>query len=1373
MQRSWRLLVIGVLSAQVQDNFSDGDFTQNPTWTGTDAYWQVTPDYRLRSNGPAATATLYLSTPNTMIAQTEWRFWVRVAFNPSTQNFVRIYLVADRSDLTDPGLNGYYLRLGGITGTADSLELWRQQGATHTRLAGGRPGRFGGTDNVLWIRILRDASGGWQAFTDSLGFWEPEFAVTDAVLTTTNYFGLYFQHTSSNRQNFWIDDIYVGPPIIDTTPPQLLSADILSPTLVRLTFSEAVTAASATTPANYTLSPGPIPIGSITQPLPSQVELTLGQPLQPSQVYTLTYANIQDMAGNTGSGQTSLVLPEAPLVGDLVISEVMAKPTPVVGLPPYEYVELHNASAKWLQLSGCRFCDATQCATLPALIVAPGEYILLVPSAGASSYPNSTSLSPWPTLNDSGDSLTLWNSANARLDLVLYTSAWYRDPLKAQGGWSLEKIDLGNLCAQDSNWIASLHPAGGTPGAANSVAGSWQDISPPSLVSVSFPSAQEIVLLFSEAIDTLAMQNLSRYSLPGGPPVIGALCPSPTQVYLLLNAPLQPSTPYQLTIQARDCPGNEGTIQYAFGLPEAPLYRDVLITEIMADPTPVVGLPPYEYIEIHNRSPRYLSLEGWNLRIGTSTRTLPPYLLLPGSYVVLTSTSAAQDLAPYGSVIALSSFPAVPNTGSTISLSTANGLLLDEVSYTDQWYRDPAKKDGGWSLERIDLEDFCATDSNWIASQAPLGGTPGQPNSVYGTWRDQTPPALRSVTFRSPTEISLLFSEPIDTTAMRNSNRYTLSGGSILAVQVWSAEEVSLSLSSPLLHSTDYELQIQARDCRGNEGLIRYPFGLPEPAAPYEVILSEIMADPDPAVGLPPYEYVEIHNRSAKYVQLQGWTLQVGNSRRTLPAYLLRPGHYLTLSSVEGAAALSGYGPSLGLSSFPAVSNTGTTVSLRDSSGRTIDEVSYTDSWYGEASKKDGGWSLERIWVDWACGGAEGWRASASPLGGTPGQANSLHSSAPPPPPSIRSAAYLSPVFLLRFSERMDTTTLREVSHYTLSPSVSIVAATPTENGFAVELFPLAPPEENRTYHLCVSGLLSCAGETRDSLCTDILIPAPVEPGDILLNEILPEPQTGGARYVELYNPSDKLIDISTLLLARGASPYSHRIVASTPVILPPGGYLCLTADTADVQRRYLPPPSAHFHQMASFPAYDYSRDTVWLLRRTDSVAIDRVPYASTYHFPDLRSRRGVSLERLSPRLPSTDPQNWYSAASTVRYGTPGYPNSQREDPSAHSGIHIEPYTFSPDGDGYDDLLWIYLQAEQPDTRADISAHTLSGHEVCRIAEAALLAVGENRFRWEGTDQEGRRLPAGLYILHIRLTEPTRGEVRRYRFPCAIAEKIR
>jgi len=1107
-------LIAALAWGQVQDDFSDGDFTNNPPWSGTDAYWTVTPDQRLRSNGPAATATLYLSTPNAQIHNTEWRFWVRVAFNPSTQNYVRVYLVADRSDLTDPALQGYYLKLGGISGTTDSLELWLQQGSTHTRLAGGRVGRFGGTNNILRLRVLRDGSGHWQAYSDTSGFWEMEFSVTDATLTSTAYFGVYFQHTSTNRQNFYLDEVYVGPPIVDTTAPQLLQAQVLTPTLVRLRFSEALNPATATDAARYELLPGPLPITSVSQPSPSQVDLTLGQSLVPSQLYTLRWSGLEDLSANASSGQTTLVLPEAPQPADLGISELLPKPTPVVGLPPHEYVELHNRSSRWLTLAGCRLCDATQCALLPDRLLPPGAYLLLVPSSAVGDYPDALPLSPWPTLNDSGDSLTLWN---------------------------------------------------------------------------------------------------------------------------------------------------------------------------------------------------------------------------------------------------------------------ADDELLDQVVYSSRWYRDPSKASGGWSLERIDLTNLCATDSNWIASRDPRGGTPAQPNSVAGLWSDQTPPSLLEVAFPLPDQIRLRFSEPLDTAAMQDPSRYTLSGGlTVQSVQIGLPEEVALSLSAPLQPSQPYTLRIQAQDCQGNTALLEYLFGLPEPPQPYDLIFTEIMADPDPPVALPPFEYVELYNRSNRYLDLRDLALEVNGRPYALPAYLLRPGQYVVLTSPEGAVAFQAQGvPAIGLSSFPSLLNSGATLRLRAASGALLEEVTYSSSWYRDPAKDEGGWSLERLYIDWLCGTAENWQASLAAAGGTPGHPNSFLPTEPIPPVRISQLAYEPPYLILRFSERLDSAALADPGRYRIQPELPLLAAEVSQQGQLVRLLPMHNPQENELYQVCLEGGLSCDGGPLPPLCAAVRIPAPVTPGDLVINEILPQPQSGGSRYIELYNRSRSWIDLKTLLLARGSPPTRHQPIATETRLLGPGEYLCVTPDTADVQARYLPPPHARFHRVQSLPAYDYKQDTVWLLRTADSLPIDYVPYQESYHFPDLRSTRGVALERLSPERPSLDPQNWYSAASHVRYGTPGYPNSQREPPTENAPIRLEPRTFSPDGDGYDDLLWIYVWAQEPETRADVAVYTLRGHLVRHLAEGTLLSPGENRFRWEGTDAGGQRLPAGLYVVHITLTRPRAGQVHHYRLPCAIAEKVR
>src|SRR5690606_4306379 len=95
---------------QLLDDFSDGDFTNNPTWTGSESLF-IVENEMLRSNSPGE-AEYYLSTPNTLFDDAQWEFYIKLAFATSGSNYVDVYIAADNPDLTAVQ-NGYFLRIGG------------------------------------------------------------------------------------------------------------------------------------------------------------------------------------------------------------------------------------------------------------------------------------------------------------------------------------------------------------------------------------------------------------------------------------------------------------------------------------------------------------------------------------------------------------------------------------------------------------------------------------------------------------------------------------------------------------------------------------------------------------------------------------------------------------------------------------------------------------------------------------------------------------------------------------------------------------------------------------------------------------------------------------------------------------------------------------------------------------------------------------------------------------------------------------------------------------------------------------------------------------------------------------------------------------
>ena len=157
----------------------------------------------------------------------------------------------------------------------------------------------------------------------------------------------------------------------------------------------------------------------------------------------------------------------------------------------------------------------------------------------------------------------------------------------------------------------------------------------------------------------------------------------------------------------------------------------VVINEIMADPSPVIGLPNAEYIELRNNSSLTINLFKWRIDNGTTTATVAVnYLLAPDSLVILCSKSQAVFFNAPSKTLGLTSFPALTNDGDLLTLGAPDGKTIHAMSYDINSYGNPVQSAGGWSLEMMDPRMPCNA-LNWRASINSKGGTPGTENSIY------------------------------------------------------------------------------------------------------------------------------------------------------------------------------------------------------------------------------------------------------------------------------------------------------------------------------------------------------------------------------------------------------------------------------------------------------------------------------------------------------------------------------------------------------------------------------------------------------------------------------------------------------------------
>ena len=161
------LFICSFAYAQVTDDFSDGDFINNPIWTGSTDDFVVNTNQEVQLNNTIA-STSYLSTPHNMstLDNQEWRVWTKQSFSPSSGNNGRIYLTSDNADLTNT-LNGYYIQLG-ESGSSDALRLFKMEAGSSTLLCSGTDGQIASSFEVS-IKVIRSEFGEWALYADFTG----------------------------------------------------------------------------------------------------------------------------------------------------------------------------------------------------------------------------------------------------------------------------------------------------------------------------------------------------------------------------------------------------------------------------------------------------------------------------------------------------------------------------------------------------------------------------------------------------------------------------------------------------------------------------------------------------------------------------------------------------------------------------------------------------------------------------------------------------------------------------------------------------------------------------------------------------------------------------------------------------------------------------------------------------------------------------------------------------------------------------------------------------------------------------------------------------------------------------------------------------
>jgi hypothetical protein len=279
----------------------------------------------------------------------------------------------------------------------------------------------------------------------------------------------------------------------------------------------------------------------------------------------------------------------------------------------------------------------------------------------------------------------------------------------------------------------------------------------------------------------------------------------------------------------------------------------------------------------------------------------------------------------------------------------------------------------------------------------------------------------------------------------------------------------------------------------------------------------------------------------------------------------------------------------------------------------------------------------------------------------------------------------------------------------------------------------------------------------------------------IVINEIMYEPLTGDAEYVELYNPGTSAIDLRAWRISdiRDTSTKSTTHVLSRSSYLVEGkAFVVVALDTSIFARFPYLRDSTLYPVIVKRSSFSLNNDgDNILLTDLTGAAIDSVHYFPSWHNSQLDDVSGRSLERISPSLSSNDKRNWSTSANPLG-GTPGKENSifTQSLPTA-TELSFTPNPFSPDGDGFEDVTIVQYHVPSASGVIRIRIYDANGRLVRTLANGEPTG-SHGEIIWDGMNDNLEKVRMGIYVVLLEALDSSGSNVQTIKGVVVVAAKM-
>ncbi len=897
----------------------------------------------------------------------------------------------------------------------------------------------------------------------------------------------------------------------------------------------------------------------------------------------------------------------------------------------------------------------------------------------------------------------------------------------------------------------------------------------PKVISCFAKNNHQLIVQFNESMDSTAIQDLTNFELDSQQLASSAKWLNFFSLQIQFNDSINYGKHFLRLKNLKDLSGNylmssDSQINFTFKASIAEKFQDLVMNEIYPDPSPSIGLPNGEFIEIYNTQTYTIQLQNHSISDGSSTYTFKKDSLFPGAYLILCNVADTLAYQAYGKTIGCTIWPTLNNTYDHLTLKNPAGILIDSLTYRLSWYREASKSSGGYSLAKIDPYSICKTAGNWNASTEIMGGSPGSLNKIAKFQTDTLAIALSSINVLNKNQLAIRFNNKIAPQTFNAIQFYIADSNQHLFFPIdyqfdWTyLDYLVLTFDDPIDKGLFqfYGKNIIAFD--GRDYNIIQSFGKNIPFQKLRLKISEIMADPTPAIGLPELEFVEISNPTA--IGVSACQLYFGNhnSKHFFELDTLAPYAFAILCERTDTNAFLKYGKTIGITSFPSIGNSIDTLYLFDEKLQLIDSVSYKiNQW--ESNKREGGYSLARLNDFYDCPNTKLWHSSLAAIGGSPGNNNLLE----------LNQLEAFQVNQLELSEQEITITCTEGidseafdwnTIQLIGLSNSLINYQFSNNCQSLRLFYQQAFPMATKFDLQINTLQNCLGQKIDSTFS-IFISDSIYNNQVIINELLFNTSDSLPEFVELYNRSNQIQNLKNWSIGvrntKNEISYTKKILNT--YFLYPAHYVCISTNSPLLQNRFSFKSINDFITNPEMPTLTNEQGTVVLLSPNQQL-IDEVYYNDQMHLSLITNTKNVSLERRSENWSSKDPANWGSAAANYGYATPGYSNSNHQYFSDKEfGLSLSPKIFSPNADGLNDILTINYAFPYPNTLANIEIYNRDGQLITTIGNT--ISLGQKGFFiWEGI-ANGQYVPNGIYILRFSLFDE-KGLINNYKIPFGV-----